>query len=85
MKRRFAKGRGPVVSRRGQRLVDFAVLRQPVHVTSLSMLFHRLQELNCFRFVARLARVIVGNDQFDIDGHDVTIRVDEARTLDSQT
>src|SRR5579859_5018432 len=46
--------------------IDFAPLGQPGHFSSLGVLLDLPQELNRFRFVARLTRVIDRDDHLDL-------------------
>jgi hypothetical protein len=45
--------------------VDLALRRQPSHVSPFGVFCDFAQKLNCFRFVARLTRVIDWDDHLD--------------------
>ena len=71
---------------RGRRLrssVDFALLPQPGQVTLLGVLLDLPQELNGFRFVAWLARVIDRNDHLDLNRNHILLRLNQSGPLDS--
>jgi len=65
------------------RRVDLALLGQPGDVSSLGMLLDLLKKLNRFRFVARLAWVINGDDHFNLDRNDIFLTLNQSSPLDS--
>src|SRR5262249_12051114 len=63
--------------------IDFAFLGQPRHIALVCVFLYLSKELNSFRLVAGLRRVINWNNHLDLNGNHVLLSLDEARPLDS--
>jgi len=76
-------GDGAALSHTPHRCVDSSVLGQPSHVSSLSVILDFAKKLNSFRFVAWFARIIDGDDHFDLDRNDEFVSLNQSGPLDS--
>jgi hypothetical protein len=63
--------------------VDLAPCGQPGHIFPLGALLDLPKELNGFRFVARLARVIDRDDHLDLHRNHILLRLNQPCPLDS--
>jgi hypothetical protein len=71
------------LSHRLRRCVDSSVLGQPSHVSPLGVILDFAKKLNRFRFVAWFARIIDGDDHFDLYRNNELVSLNQPRSLDS--
>jgi hypothetical protein len=68
---------------RRQGFVDFLLHFQPSNIASVGVLLDFAEQLYGLGFIAWLARIVHGNDHLDVNRNDLSIALDQTRSLNS--
>jgi hypothetical protein len=68
---------------RWQGFEDFPLHFQPSNIASVGVLLDFAEQHYGLGFIAWLARIVQGNDHLDVNGNDISIALDQTRSLNS--